>query len=109
MAPPIIEPTIAPKAVGCESAQCMNPAKEFIYRKESGHRLDATNELGCIGLGQDCNKVLHLECPDWRTNYACQDAFWERYMERRYGSWEKAKAHWLARVPINGRDVGNWW
>jgi hypothetical protein len=30
-------------------------------------------------------------------------------MNQRYGSWQAAKSHWLARVPINGRDVGNWW
>lgn len=30
-------------------------------------------------------------------------------MLRRYGTWAAAKAHWLARVPINGVDHGNWW
>lgn len=84
-------------------------AKQFIYFKESSNRLDAENAYGCKGLGQDCNGRLHIECPNWKTDYNCQDAFWERYMKSRYGSWVKAKAFWLARVPINGRDVGNWW
>ena len=84
-------------------------AKAFIYTKESSNRLDAVNGSGCKGLGQDCNNVLHIECPNWQTDYACQDAFWERYMQKRYGTWVKAKAFWLARVPINGVDVGNWW
>lgn len=67
------------------------------------------NPYGCKGLGQDCNGQLHIECPKWRTDYACQDGFWERYMQQRYGSWSAAKAHWLARVPIDGEDVGHWW
>lgn len=84
-------------------------AKAFIYAHESSNRLDAMNAGGCKGLGQDCNGVLEKDCPSWRTDYACQDAFWERYMAKRYGTWAKAKAHWQARVPINGKDVGNWW
>src|SRR5699024_5340876 len=84
-------------------------AKAFIFFKESSNRLDAENPYGCKGLGQDCNGQLHIECPNWRTDYACQDRFFTRYMQRRYGSWRAAKAHWLARVPIDGRDVGHWW
>lgn len=84
-------------------------AKAFIYFKESSNRLDNVNSIGCYGLGQDCNNVLASECPDWRTNYACQDNFWNNYAIRRYGSWVAAMNHWLARVPINGKDVGNWW
>ncbi|MGF9648855.1 hypothetical protein AAIH32_12820 [Pseudarthrobacter oxydans] len=72
-------------------------AKAFIYFKESTNRLDAQNSIGCIGLGQDCNGDLVKACPDWQTNRACQDAFWESYMLRRYGTWAAARAHWLAR------------
>ena len=84
-------------------------AKMFIYMKESGNRLDSLNSIGCYGLGQDCNNVLATECPDWRTNRACQDNFWENYMLKRYGSWSKAKSFWESRVPINDKDVGHWW
>jgi|GEM_PF-2310887 len=84
-------------------------AKAYIYRRESGNRLDAINPYGCIGLGQDCNSRLHIQCPDWQTNRKCQDGFWEDYMKRRYGTWNKAKSHWDARVPINGVDRGHWW
>lgn len=77
--------------------------------EESSNRLDAVNHIGCKGLGQDCNGALEPACPDWRTNRACQEEFWHRYMLDRYGSWVKAREHWLARVPINGRDVGHWW
>lgn len=84
-------------------------AKAFIYFKESSNRLDAINSQGCKGLGQDCNGTLEPACPNWRTDYGCQDAFWERYMKSRYGTWAKAKAFWESRAPINGRDVGHWW
>lgn len=90
-------------SVGGESA------RDFIFRVESGNTLYATNGIGCYGLGQDCNDVLAGECPNWQTDRPCQERFWESYMQRRYGSWEAAKAFWQARVPINGKDVGNWW
>ncbi|MDR6794716.1 hypothetical protein J2X12_004136 [Pseudarthrobacter oxydans] len=84
-------------------------AKAFIYFKESTNRLDAVNSIGCIGLGQDCNGQLVKDCPEWRTDRACQEAYWERYVLNRYGTWAEAKAFWQARVPINGSDVGHWW
>lgn len=81
-------------------------AKAFIYMKESSGRTDAKNAYGCYGIGQDCNGVVEARC---NADYACQDAYFTEYMTKRYGSWEAAKAFWLARVPINGKDVGNWW
>ena len=84
-------------------------AKAFIYFKESTNRLDAENSAGCKGLGQDCNGQLVIDCPNWKTDYNCQDAFWERYMTKRYGTWAKAMQFWQSRVTINGMDVGNWW
>jgi hypothetical protein len=96
-----IEPTIV--------ASTEAEDKAFIYFKESSNHLDSENSAGCKGLGQDCNGQLIIDCPNWKTDYTCQDAYWERYMTARYGTWAAAKAHWLARIPINGRDVGNWW
>jgi hypothetical protein len=86
-----------------------NDAKLFIYQHESGNNPARVNSIGCKGLGQDCNGKLPSVCPDWQTDYACQDEFFTNYMLHRYGSWTKAKAFWVARVQINGRDVGNWW
>lgn len=103
----VAEPLTPSQDISEESTEA--EAKAFIYFKESSNRLNAVNAQGCIGLGQDCNGVLHKECPDWQTNYQCQDAFWEKYMQKRYGSWAKAKAFWEAGVQINGKDVGNWW
>lgn len=81
-------------------------AKMFIYAHESGNDPTAVNKDGCRGLGQAC-PGSKLPCK--AKEYACQDVWFTNYMKDRYGTWEKAKAHWLARVPINGKDVGNWW
>lgn len=89
-------------ATGCNTG---NAAKDFIYMKESGCNPGAVNPGGCRGLGQAC-PGSKLPCGN---DYACQDAYFTNYMLNRYGTWEAAKAHWLARVPINGKDVGNWW
>lgn len=74
-----------------------NSAKAFIYSKESGNNPNATNPNGCYGLGQDCNGVLRAQCG---ADYACQDAYFDGYAQRRYGGWEGAQAFWNA----NG-----WW
>lgn len=81
-------------------------AKAFIYQNESGNSPAAQNMSGCYGLGQDCNGIVETKCG---TDYSCQDAFFTDYMLRRYKTWQAAKSFWLARVPINGQDVGNWW
>lgn len=76
-------------------------AKNFIYQHESGGRLDAMNSIGACGLGQSlpCSKMSSV-CPNWRTDYACQDAWFTNYMLQRYGSWVNARAFWLNH---------NWW
>jgi len=71
-----------------------NEAKMFIYMKESGNRTNAINKSsGACGLGQalPCAK---MGCS--LTDYACQDAFFTKYMQNRYGTWENAKAFWLS-------------
>jgi outer membrane murein-binding lipoprotein Lpp len=99
-------PKVAAASTG-GSIDCNNQttAKAFMYCHESGNDPTAMNAGGCRGLGQAC-PGSKLPCG---ADYACQDAWFTNYMQERYGSWEAAKAHWLARVPINGRDVGNWW
>ncbi len=84
-------------------------AKAYIFRRESSNRLEAENKYGCKGLGQDCNGRLVVECPNWKTDRKCQEEFFGKYVTRRYGDWETAKIFWDARVPIKGRDVGNWY
>jgi LysM repeat protein len=74
-----------------------NAAKAFIYAHESSNNPDATNYLGCYGLGQDCNGQVRGLCG---ADYACQDEFFTNYAMRRYGSWENAQAFWIAH---------NWW
>lgn len=81
-------------------------AKMFIYQHESGNDPTRVNGIGACGLGQalPCSK-MHCALND----YGCQDEFFTNYMRTRYGTWENAKAFWLARTPINGQDVGHWW
>ena len=78
-------------------------AKAFIYHKESGNHPCKINggAVDCeyqgskaCGIGQalPCSK-LRNECN--LADYACQDRWFTRYMENRYGSWENAKAFWL--------------
>ncbi|PID98721.1 hypothetical protein CSA80_04615 [Candidatus Saccharibacteria bacterium] len=74
-----------------------NAAKAYIYSRESGNNPNATNPNGCYGLGQDCNGVLRTQCG---ANYACQDAYFDAYAQRRYGGWEGAYAFWQA---------NHWW
>lgn len=79
-----------------ESAENSSDAKSFIYFKESGNRPDAVNaSSGACGIGQalPCSKLKNV-CPN--MDYACQDAFFTKYMQNRYGTWENAKAFWLS-------------
>jgi murein DD-endopeptidase MepM/ murein hydrolase activator NlpD len=49
------------------------------------------------------------EGADWATNPDTQIRWGLKYIASAYGSPSAAWAHWQARVPINGRDVGNWY
>lgn len=72
----------------------INDPKMFIYLKESGNNPGAINKSsGACGLGQalPCSKM-----PCSLSDYACQDNFFTQYMLNRYGTWEDAKAFWLA-------------
>lgn len=72
----------------------INDPKMFIYLKESGNNPGAINKSsGACGLGQalPCSKM-----PCSLSDYACQDNFFTQYMLNRYGTWEAAKAFWLA-------------
>lgn len=74
----------------------MSSAKMFIYMHESGNNPSSVNASGCRGLGQAC-PGSKLPCGD---DYTCQDAYFTNYMLGRYGSWENARAFWLA---------NSWW
>ena len=90
---PVEKPKPAPKPVIVDQVG----AKAFIYEKESGNNPLAVNKRsGACGLGQrlPCS-ALQAECPDM-TDYECQDRHFTRYMQSRYGSWENARAFWLA-------------
>ncbi len=100
-----VQPTDKPKAEPAP-VDYEAQAKAFIYAHESGNNPSATNEIGCYGIGQDCNGQVKNKCG---ADYACQDAFFTDYMKRRYGTWQAAKSFWVAAVTIDGKYVGNWW
>ena len=89
------EPVVASgTGSGCGDNQYAN----YIYMHESGCRLDAKNELGCLGIGQACpgSKLLAV-CPD--LNYSCQNSFFTSYASK-YGGWSGAYQFWLG---------AHWW
>lgn len=83
-------------------------AKLYIYNHESGNNPATVNGSGCMGLGQDCNNVLPKACPNWRTDYKCQDDWWTNtYMKGRYKTWKAAYAFWIR---TDCRPYcGHWW
>lgn len=87
--------TPEPKVATTVPAQSdSSDAKTFIYLKESGNNPASVNKSsGACGLGQalPCSKM-----PCSLSDYACQDAFFTKYMQSRYGTWENAKAFWLS-------------
>ena len=77
--------------------------------RESGFNLQAVNKVsGACGLGQalPCSK---MNCPLDFKGADCQIKWVINYVQKRYGDPIKAYAHWLARVPISGKDVGHWY
>ena len=80
---------------------------EELVRNESGWNPYSRNgSSGACGLGQamPCSK---MDCESW--DYECQVDWTINYVANRYKTPSKALAHWNARVPINGKDVGNWY
>jgi hypothetical protein len=99
--PPVVQEPVAPVMPVEQPKPIVKPkpipkgsAKDYIYLKESTHTLAAVNRSsGACGLGQSlpCSKMANV-CPNWRTDYDCQDRWFTQYMLNRYGSWEKARA-----------------
>jgi len=90
---PVVEQPAATQTVSASD----QAAKDYIYFHESSNNPNATNYLGCYGLGQDCNGIVRDLCgADW----ACQDEFFTNYAYERYGSWQNALAFWQA---------NHWW
>lgn len=104
--PEPVKPKPAPRVVDQVGA------KAFIYQKESGNNPRAINKgSGACGIGQalPCSKM-----PCTLDDYACQDAFFTKYMEDRYGTWENAKAFWQCKGKCYNRygstiKTATWW
>lgn len=77
-----------------------------LVQRESGWNPSAANPTSAArGLFQ---KMINMHGPIESTVEG-QAAWGLNYIKQRYGSPSRALAHWLARVPINGKDVGNWY
>ena len=77
-----------------------------LVQKESGWNPAADNpNSNAAGLFQ---KITSLHGPLEKT-WQEQIRWGLDYIKRRYGTPSAALAHWLARKPINGRDVGHWY
>lgn len=94
-------PALAAASVSVVAGCGDNELAHFIYMHESGCNLLSVNANGCIGIGQSCpgGSGLAADCPDWQTNYACQNAHFTKYAQR-YGGWAGSYAFWLA---------NHWW
>lgn len=77
-----------------------NEYAHYVYMHESSCSITAVNSIGCVGIGQSCGGGLEAACPDWQTNYDCQNSYFSSYASRRYGGWEQSYNRWLS---------FNWW
>ena len=88
---PVASPAPVSRPAVVTSGTPDNAAKAYIYAHESSNNPNATNYLGCYGLGQDCSGKLRALCG---ADYACQDRFFDQYAASRYGGWANALAFW---------------
>lgn len=89
--PPVVETIPPPPPMSNQNGRCGdNDYAHAIYMGESSCVMDVINSIGACGLGQSlpCDKMAK-DCPDWRTNYDCQNAWFTAYAMS-YGSWENA-------------------
>ena len=67
-----------------------NSYANAIFMSESHCSLTAVNSSsGDFGIGQSAGGLASA-CPDWQTDYTCQDNFFNNYAISRYGSWAAA-------------------
>lgn len=82
-------------------------AAEVLITKESNFNPLAQNKKSsACGIFQatPCSK---LKCD--LSDVDCQISWGINYIKNRYGTPTQALNHWLAQVPINGRNVGHWY
>lgn len=92
-----------------EAGIAKTPATTKLILNESGCKPNARNsKSGACGIPQayPCSK---LPCQLNSSGAVCQLKWMDGYVKERYGSWDGALRHWNARVPVNGKDVGNWY
>jgi len=91
----LIAKIVSPKVYAAEIVNGCgdNQYASFIYMKESGCNLNATNANGCYGIGQDCNGIVRTKCG---ADYTCQNQYFTNYVNGRYGGWRGAYDFWVS-------------
>lgn len=101
-----IKEVIADKTTKMFGAEYVSDMQSLIFKESSFDPNKINPTSGACGLFQfyPCKKL-----PCVLDDIPCQ-LFWGlTYVEDRYGNPTNAWNHWLARVPIKGEDVGNWY
>lgn len=112
---PVVEPLLSPKQQLMADAGIPKEAWEavdYIVSHESSWQETKWNSQGSGAYGLCQSLPAHKMASaggDYMTNPVTQLKWCHSYALERYGSWHAGKAFWLARVPIRGKDVGNWW
>lgn len=95
--PPSVAQNVNTVIDGCGD----NSYANFIFEAESSCNLAAENySSNECGIGQTNCEALISACPDWTTDYICQDSWFNNYAINRYGSWEAA---------YNFHIANGWW
>lgn len=81
----------APSTAGSRGNCGDNMYKQYIYQHESGCDTNRWNSSGCYGIGQACPASKIAQCG---ADFACQDAWFTKYANDRYGSWAGAYQFW---------------
>lgn len=89
-------------------------ALERLVQNESGWRPNVSNTSGSGAYGLFQFMPMHFTPTGYlphgtSSTVEQQIAAGLRYIQDRYGSPSKALAHWNARKPIKGKDVGHWY
>jgi hypothetical protein len=68
-------------------------AFDNIFKKESGYQANAVNEIGCVGIPQDCLGRMKCSLENTEEAVKCQVDWAIQYVKNRYGNGISAWQH----------------